>query len=809
MSYTGKTLNCASALALLFAGVLGAAPAFAADAAAPATPAADNGQIQEVVVQARKISENVQLVPVPITVVGAQALERQNLTNFTDFQFKFPAFSVYLTNPKQLNLGVRGIGNNGFNTDGIDGSVGVFVDGVYSGRPGMVSGDFSDIEQVDLLRGPQGTLFGKNTTAGAVIINSQKPSFDTSLNVEAGGGSEGLQEYKVNLTGPLVEDKLAFRIAGFYNMKNGNYPNLSGSAANAREGSGVRLQFLATPTSDFSFRLIAAIGQQAFNTISPVTLGVATPTALQARMSAAGYTLFTGGNASNREININGTLNAVTHNNFVSGEANYDLGKMGQLTSITAFEAWNCYTNNDNDYTQLDALNDYGSCNAERQFSQELRWAYGKGGPIESVVGAFYSDQELVVGSRVKFGSQYYIWAANPSTTAFPNKSATQTWASGAYTNQVTGAGITSQGDFHTDTQAIFGNVNYHPDADRRWSIDLGLRQTWESKSMNYNGAVTSNPGGLSQAQLNIMSTAGANAQLGTAQDAVTDSSLSGQASVSYRITDNVMGYVSFARGYKSKGFNLLPENASNPDPNVALAIKNFGASQDIKGETTDNWEGGFKTEWFNRRAMLNLTVFDTMVYNAQANESIGVGNTATKFLANVGSERSLGAELEGQARLFDGLKLTGFLGYDEATYASFHNSACPAEAQFAAFTSCDLTGKQVAWAPKWTSDLTVEYDRSFYEGTSQYAIFDVNWRSEQNTTIILDPAANIDPYALLGLRVGSFFKHDTIEAQLWVTNLLNTPYYINLLGLTKATGIVQGYPGNPREFGGTLRMHF
>jgi iron complex outermembrane receptor protein len=265
------------------------------------------------------------------------------------------------------------------------------------------------------------------------------------------------------------------------------------------------------------------------------------------------------------------------------------------------------------------------------------------------------------------------------------------------------------------------------------------------------------------------------------------------------------MGYVSFARGHKSKGFNLLPENASNPDPSVAQAIAH-GASQDIKGEQTDNWEVGLKSEWFDHRLLLNLTGFDTLVNNAQANESIGVGNTALKFLANVGQERSVGAELEFEARPVEGVHLKGFVGYDEATYASFHNSVCPAE--YTALT-CDLTGRQVAWAPKFTSDFTVDYSHSFVPQTTQYIVADVNWRSEQNTTITLDPAANIDPYALVTMRLGTLLRHDSLDLQLWAENLLDTHYYINLLGLTKSTGIVQGYPGNPRTFGGTVRLKF
>ncbi len=227
-----------SAALLACAGLmLGASAARAAEVAE--TAVADTGRIEEVQVFARKRSENVQQVPV--TVLTSQQMARQNLVSFTNFQFKFPAFSVYLTNPKQLNLGIRGIrgiGNNGFNTDGIDGSVGVFVDGVYTGRPGMVSGDFNDIEQVDLLRGPQGTLFGKNTTAGAVIINTRKPSFTPELNLEASGGSYAYQQYKFSASGPVIADKVAVRLSGYYSNMAGTYPNIypGGADANARQG---------------------------------------------------------------------------------------------------------------------------------------------------------------------------------------------------------------------------------------------------------------------------------------------------------------------------------------------------------------------------------------------------------------------------------------------------------------------------------------------------------------------------------------------------------------------------------------------
>jgi iron complex outermembrane receptor protein len=785
-------------LALLFCStmLLGVSHAHAETAAEAADGAtAEAGRLDEVMVFARKRTENVQNVPTPVTVVSAQEIERQHLANFTNFQYKFPAFSVYLTNPKQQNLGIRGIGNNGFNTDGIDGSVGIFVDGVYTGRQGMVSGDFSDIADIELLRGPQGTLFGKNTTAGAVIINSKLPSFTPEASAEASFGDENLREVKFSASGPLMQDKLAARISAYYSDRDGTYPNRAGGpAANARQSEGVRLQFLAKATDDVTFRFIAQHTEQNFNSTGPVTLSVYNPAALQARMTAAGYTLLVS-DASKREVNIDAPLTATTHANLASGQLDWDLGEMGQITSITAFQNWTCFTNNDNDYTQLNAIPDYGSCNVERQYSQELRWASAKDKPVEAVAGVFLSRQYLGVNSRIRFGNQYYIWAANPAAAAFPTL-AGKTWAQGAYADAVAGFGMRSYASFHTDTTALFGNVVWHPDTARKWAVNLGLRQTWEDRDYSYTGWVESNLGNLNQAQITAMSAAGANAQLGRATDALKDKSLSGQVGLSYQVTPDVMAYVNAARGHKSAGFNLLPF-----DPATSI----YGAKQDVDGETSDNVEAGFKSEWFDRRLMLNVTAFNTEVKNYQANQAIGVGNTAVRFLANVGSLRSRGVELESQARLGE-LRLKGLVGYNEATYKSFHNSVCPA--QSTALT-CDLTGRQVAWAPKWTSSITADYSHRIANDVVGYVTADANWRSTQNTTITLDPSAQIKSYALVNLRIGALLKDETLDLQVWAENLADKAYYINLLGLTKSTGLVQGYPGAPRTVGATVRYHF
>jgi iron complex outermembrane recepter protein len=796
-----RMLALASVSFLALAGAAHAADTPAAKAPAQADTQADEAapapDQHDVVVYARKRAESAQSVPIPITTLSAAELTRDNLVNFTDFQSKFPAFSVYLTNPKQLNLGIRGIGNNGFNTDGIDGSVGIFVDGVYTGRQGMVSSDFNDIADVELLRGPQGTLFGKNTTAGAVIINTLKPQFKPGVSAEVNVGNMGLREGKGSITGPIIDGKLAFRVSGYYTQMDGSYKNLyNGQYQNGRQGEGLRAQLLATPNDKLTVRLIATWNHQGFNTMSPVVTSIYNPAALQARMAAAGYTLNTS-DASQRAINIDAALNARTDTYAGNGTIDYDLGTAGTITSITAWEHWKCYTNNDNDYTQLNAIPDYGSCNNEQQFSQELRWASPKNRPIEATVGGFLSRQQLAVDSRITFGNQYYIWAANPSATDFPTLGG-KTWAQGAYANQVAGVSMASHAVFHTNTEALFANVSWHPTADRRLSLDGGLRYTWEDRSEFYSGTLTNNAYNLNAAQIADMSSAAANAAMGYVNQSLKDNSLSGEGTISYKVLPDVMVYAKYARGYKSAGFNLLPVTDAR--------ILALGGGQTVKGETADNWEGGIKSQWFDRHLQINLTAFHTVVSNYQANESVGVGNTALKFLANVGSLTSNGVELESEAWLPAGFHAKGFVAFDHAYYSSFHNSACPAE--YTAL-SCDLTGQQVAWAPKWTADLSIDQTFNAGHNAKAYWMVDANWRTSQNTTITLDPLANIPAYALVNARVGVKLLGEALDIQLWSDNLLNKAYYINLLGLTKSTGIVQGYPGNPRSFGIRLRTAF
>ena len=239
------------ALALLLA--IGAAQAADEDSAAETEPQVQADTLQKVTVTARRREENAQDVPTPITTLAGETLEKQRIYKIQDLQQALPSVNVAYIHARQSSLAVRGIGNNPA-SDGLEGSAGIYLDNVYLGRPGMAVFDLMDIEQLDLLRGPQGTLFGKNTTAGVLNITTRKPTFTPESSVEASGGENGYFQGKGTFSGPLT-DTLAGRLSVYRSRDDGYLNNLADNRTLlGGEREGVRGQLLFQPNDDFSLR---------------------------------------------------------------------------------------------------------------------------------------------------------------------------------------------------------------------------------------------------------------------------------------------------------------------------------------------------------------------------------------------------------------------------------------------------------------------------------------------------------------------------------------------------------------------------
>ena len=775
-----------------------------ATADAPPAPAANPAaaspdQIEDVVINARKRTENIQEVPAAITYVGRDQLQRDDVNNINTLTSTLPSLSLYTSNPKQTNIGVRGIGNVGANADGIDPSVGVFIDGVYAGRIGETTNDFSDLESIVMLRGPQGTLFGKNTIGGALLINTQKPSFTPGAEFETSQGSYNLQEYKANVTGAAIDDAVALRLAAYYRHQDGTTTNLyDGSLYDEHQGQGVRGQVLFTPSADLTVRLILSHDSQEYN----VPVGV--PSVILPGVTAVKYNAATGacsgGNlviryqacgagvvplvASSpfdRQVDFNTRQYSTTDTTQFTGQVDWDIG-YGTITSITGIRNWLFRPRNDNDATQLNAITLFGGTNSVQTGTQELRWASPKGSEFDTVVGLYFFDQKLASNTQTWYNSKYYAIYAGQSTP---------------YSN---GAAYWSKYNINDNSEAVFAHTVWH--ATDHLDVNAGLRWTNELKTIGFQGYGLN---GTTPAQVALITSTTLGAYAGPIFSKAKDASPGGELGLSYKVTDDALTYISYSHGSVAKGVQAPPLVAGS----AALAA---GATQVIDAENADSIEIGAKTDWFQHRLVLNGDLYNEWVSNYQTNGSVayvtaaGSPSTAT-FLTNVGSIITQGVEVELTAKPIPNLLITGWGSYDNAYFSSFPDGPCPPLTAVAGQV-CNLTGRAVPYTPRWSTDLKAEYDHDLGEGITGYVVADYNWRSSQNVSLSLDPWSNIKAYGLVNLRAGARLLNEKLDVSLFVNNALNTNYLVNSTA-SSTTRLVTQTPGAPLVVGATLRARF
>lgn len=402
-------LLAASSLMLLFA-----APAYAQDtpAQAPAPADAVVTDSDDIVVTALKREQTLQDVPISVAVTGLETVEKAHIVDLIDLQSVVPSLKVtQFQSAGQTNFTIRGFGNGNGN-DGIESSVGVFIDGVYRSRSAAALDDLPEIERVEVLRGPQSTLFGKNVSAGAINIVTKKPQFTWGGKAELTFGNYGLINPKATITGP-ISDSLAFRLSGSVNNRDGYFTNITtGRDVNERNRWSIRGDILFQPSADFSLRIIGD-----YNVIKevccgaetilngPATRAIAAPVALgglgrQVNAFDPVTGLTTDVYARNLVYNTNPTNRLVGKG--ISGQIDWNLG-FGKLTSITAYRNQVNQTTLDVDFTGADISN-LASANDISTFTQELRLAGEVGDRFSYLVGGFYQDEDLITGRDIRFG---------------------------------------------------------------------------------------------------------------------------------------------------------------------------------------------------------------------------------------------------------------------------------------------------------------------------------------------------------------------------------------------------------------------
>ena len=767
-------------LALLLAGSATWTHGYAAEAETPppvpaGTAAASGSQLETVTVTTRRREESSQDVPTPMSVVSGQNLETQRVYRIQDLQQLVPSVNVAYMHARQSSVSIRGLGNNPA-SDGLEGSVGLYIDNVYLGRPGMAVFDLMDIEQLEVLRGPQGTLFGKNTTAGVINISTRAPSFTPERSIETSVGEDGYFQTKGTISGPL-NDQLAGRFSAYRTRSDGDIKNeYDGHDLNGGSREGFRAQLLFKPNEDFNLRWIgdyneedSSAGTRVLYNTGPTINGV---NLYESRASAAGATLV---NGRHRKVNLDNDQHVTVHQGGTSVEANWTLPSDFTLTSVSSYRFWNFTPRND------DGLNVPASYNAgvsveDKQYSQELRLASPKGEFFDYVVGAYYFGSDLDNKSFSYYGPQADIWNGTPAGSL---------------------ANVTSVGNGHiqTDSFALFAQGTWH--LSERLDFTAGVRGTYEEK----NASVSRNApvGGVAVAG------AAANARRGRA--GVYDSgdlnqyssSPSGLLNLSYRITDDVLGYATLSHGEKSGGVNLAVGSAPTAGADSLL----------IGTERANNAELGFKSTLWDRRLQLNANVFWTQV-NAYQTNAYDAANRV-QYLTNAGSVRSRGIEFESTVVPLRGLTLNFNGSYNDVSYLSYKDAPCPPEVSQApgAPASCDLSGHQVVGASKWIGNANGEYKWNLANGFEPYVTGSYAFRSKAVGTVEDSDYGQIPSYAVVNLSTGlrGDFNQGQWDVSLWLKNAFDKTYYTTLW--TGGNGGYEGLLGTPRTLGVTGRYDF
>jgi iron complex outermembrane recepter protein len=380
------------------------APVFAQQAEPQDAEAADEG---EIIVTASKREQTLQDVPISVSVTSAQQVERAQINDLIDLQSVVPSLKVpQFQSATQTNFVIRGFGN-GANNLGIESSVGVFIDGVYRSRSASAIADLPEIERVEVLRGPQSTLFGKNVSAGAISIITRKPQFKFGLKAEATAGNYGSIQGNLSATGPLSEN-IAVRLSGSFDTREGYFTNTNaGGEVNDRNRYSGRLDILLEPSDTASFRLIADYNRinevccgavPIFN--GPVTLAIGAPVASGGLGAAIGNT--------NRIFEYElaydeNPVNTLTGKG-ISLQGDFDFG-LGKLTSITALRNQTADNNLDVDFTGARIVNQLNTSEIS-SFTQELRLASDGDGPLTWLIGGFYGDETIKSGEDIRWGPQ-------------------------------------------------------------------------------------------------------------------------------------------------------------------------------------------------------------------------------------------------------------------------------------------------------------------------------------------------------------------------------------------------------------------
>ena len=851
------TMRLAASAAAL-AAALQAAPGFAQSSASPApqpaqrAPAADVSQsaapssVDEIVVTAQKRTQNLQDVPIVVTTVNRQLLQDTGVKDIKDLTVLTPGLLVTSTSSEASTTArVRGIGTVGDNP-GLESSVGIVIDGVYRPRNGVSFGDLGDVDRIEVLKGPQGTLFGKSATAGVINIITAPPKFDLGVNAEFTASNYSGYGGAAEITGPL-SDKIAASLYfadrqrdGFFDVNTGPGPRKADEDTN-RDFYTIRGQLLAKPTDTLTLRLIGDYSHRNENCcIAVITRASQAPVPNLAN----GVVAALGGNDGNpndpyaRNAYANRPDTQRVRDRGVSLQADWEIGP-GTLTSITSYRNWKNTGGFDADFStaDIDYLPDDDSNSTQfRTLTQELRYA-GKTGKLDYLFGGFYSHEKLRQNTEILVGNQftpYLSLALSPLVEEREDPTFLQTGLTFPFVGGVNypansgGADRFRQTD---NTYALFTNDTLH--LTDKLEFNLGLRYTIDDKGLNQTS--TNIGGGVACARANAAFAILARVNPAAAQQLAavnetlclpflspgyndftnhqseTEHNLSGTAKLSYRFSPELLGYLSYARGYKAGGFNLdrvqCAVGSAGCAPGSAAVITPVRDTR-FGDEKNDSFEIGEKATLLDRKLLFNMTAFYQKFRGFQLNTFNGL----VFVVDSIPEVHSKGIDTD--LVWFASHQLT-FQGGVTLADTRYHLTGTELADLVARTGFQGSRHSRVSLAPLWSASLSGTYTQDI--GTDYMARFNLGakYSSRYNTGSDLDPGKSQKAYTVMNGRIAFGPKNERWALEIWSENLLDTNYkqvafdsgFQNVP--TNATGVLDAFLGAPRTFGGTVRVKF
>jgi outer membrane receptor protein involved in Fe transport len=748
---------------------------------------------EEIVITATQRASPVLDIPASVSVFTSDRLDDAHVTTVKQAITLAPALNVINSIGESFGqlIAVRGVATSGADL-GLESTVGVTVDGVPLLRPNLAIFDLQGIDRIEFLRGPQGTLFGSNTTAGIINVLTKRPDFMPRYEASATWGERNERELRVSAEGPLAGSKLAGRIDALIGAGDGYLPNPNtGEVYGGRHRQEARAQLLWTPTPDIDVRLIADGLHHGGAVNAPVYRVVGATGALITGLS--GLPLIASQHARDlAQIDNDAPRFERNDSAGLSAETNWQTGA-GQLTAIASYRSATMRRSYDVDNSPADIANDPYDGERYHRTTLELRFR-GVAGPLDYLLGAYAGRGLIVSRDSYTTGKDFepYIDAlAGGAIPLFTGLAAGSNFPSGSGVLDVFRQRSTSYALFTHHILALTDGL----------SLTLGARYTHETKSLA--AAITSdNPGCAAALALHGPSLSGVPSALqglicGPNLDPRYDGlyaadrgegNWSGTAAVNQKLFDSLKAYLSYSRGYKAGGFQLDRSGMNPMSPSLSQAA--------FREETTDSFEGGLNEVSADGVWRANTAVFHTAFNDYQFSYFTGL-NRRTK---NVPKLVSKGIEMEAGYRPLDPLELSMSGIYQEAI---FGKSGFPSGLT-------QLEGSTAPVAPRWVLVGAASYRNALDGlGVIGFGNIEVRWQSKSNVGASATPSPNFrqDRYAVVGARVGAEAPDRNWKIELWARNLFNQRAWSILNNTTLQPGSISGFVSDPRSMGVTATL--